>query len=149
TTAEILTSLRGTPVEYVVSDVSPFFLAEARARLGAETGIRYALYDADRDFRAQGFTANSFHVIVASDVLHATADIGETIARLRALLAPGGVLVVAEMTRDHQQIMTSLEFLARHRRPRTFWSREEWVSCLRNADGELLLDLPGETADIL
>lgn len=41
---------------------------------------------------------NSADIVIAGDVLHATRDVPATLARLRGLLAPGGHLVLLEMT---------------------------------------------------
>src|SRR5919108_336638 len=56
---------------------------------------------------------SSFDVVLAGDVLHATQDIGRVLAQLRELVVPGGWLVFVEMTREHYQVMTSLELMIR------------------------------------
>lgn len=46
----------------------------------------------------QGFEAESYDLIIATDVLHATKNIKETLSRVRQLVAPGGSLVLNELT---------------------------------------------------
>lgn len=159
TTVDVVTALRGAPVDYLFTDVSQFFLNQARERFD-EPWLRYALFDLNDSYRAQGFTPNSFDVVVAADVLHSVVDIGEVLARLRELLRPGGRLVFIEMTRDHYQIMTSLEFLlrldtpdgdfrdVRRGRDQTFLTRAQWHDLAATAGGEVELCLPDE-GDVL
>ena len=44
----------------------------------------------------QGFSASAFDFVIASNVLHATRDLRETLAHCRALLVPSGQLVALE-----------------------------------------------------
>jgi pyochelin synthetase len=156
TTAAVLDALAGVPVEYTCTDLSPFFLGQLRARLGDRPDLRYALYDLDGDHRAQGLTGNGYHLVIAGDVLHATADVDRVLGALRELLLPGGWLVALEMTRDHYQIMTSLELLdrpgeatgaapdARRGADRVFLGRDEWLDAFAAAGADSALCLPGD-----
>jgi pyochelin synthetase len=87
-------------------------------------------------------------------VLHATVNVEQVLARLRELLAAEGWLVALEMTRDHYQIMTSLELLvrldetvadftdARQGSDRVFLGRDEWQAALTAAGADIALCLP-------
>ena len=46
----------------------------------------------------QGFQAEYYDVVVASDVLHATTDMPNTMRNVRSLLKPGGNLLLIEET---------------------------------------------------
>jgi hypothetical protein len=46
----------------------------------------------------QGFKPHTFDIVVAANVLHATRDLPETLAHVRSLLAPGGLLLLFEVT---------------------------------------------------
>src|ERR671923_126105 len=97
---------------------------------------------------------SSFDVVLAGDVLHATQDIGRVLAQLRELVVPGGWLVFVEMTREHYQVMTSLELMIRldeatgdflderRGRDQTFLTRSQWLDAISAAGGELVLCLP-------
>lgn len=99
TGAATATLLEALPVgtEYVFTDVSPRFVHEAIVRFANRTGFRAATLDVERDPRDQGFELGSFDLIVAANVLHATADLRTTLGHLRDLLAPGGDLALLEL----------------------------------------------------
>ena len=52
----------------------------------------------ERDPEGQGFAERQFDIIIASNVIHATADLRWTLDRVRRLLAPGGLLAMLEVT---------------------------------------------------
>jgi pyochelin synthetase len=151
TTGAVLDALSGVEdVDYLCTDLSPFFLNQIQARFGERPGLRVAVYDIDADPREQGLAPNSFDVVVAGDVLHASTDVDRALSRLRELLVPGGWLVAAEMTRDHYQTMTSIELLirldgaaadftdGRQGSESVFLDRERWASVLRDAGADLV-----------
>src|SRR5262249_36940007 len=47
----------------------------------------------------QSFDAHSFDVVIAANVLHATADLKRTLENVQALLRPEGLLLLLEVTR--------------------------------------------------
>ncbi|GAB2909095.1 hypothetical protein GCM10027075_05820 [Streptomyces heilongjiangensis] len=92
----------GGAVQYRFTDVSPAFLPAARARF-ADTRVDFtcAVLDLDRDPVEQGFEAGSADIVVAANSVHATRHLGESLGRIRRLLAPSGVLVLEELVRNH------------------------------------------------
>ncbi|MEY9928687.1 pyochelin synthetase [Catenulispora sp. GP43] len=154
TSRDVIPALAGYEVDYLFTDLSQFFLGAARTTFQAYPWVRYATFDVDTDYRAQGMAANSFDVILLGDVMHATHHVGRTLATLRELLAPGGWLLFAEMTRDHYQIMTSMELLLidegsagdfadlRRGRDQTFVGHEDWLRLLARSGDELAFALP-------
>ena len=95
TTAHLLPQLQ--TVEYVFTDVSPLFLGKAQERFQDFPFVRYELLDIERSPAEQGF-AQPFDLVIAANVLHATADLRQTLAHVRELLAPGGELILLEST---------------------------------------------------
>jgi 1-acyl-sn-glycerol-3-phosphate acyltransferase len=83
--------------DYVFTDVSAAFAAKAHDAFGDR--IETATLDLERPAAEQGLSSESFDVVIAANVLHATADLRTSLAHLRALLAPGGTLVLLEITR--------------------------------------------------
>ncbi|KAJ4290808.1 hypothetical protein N0V90_010003 [Kalmusia sp. IMI 367209] len=86
---------------YTFTDISSSFFENA-AEIFALWGDRmvFKVYDAERDPTTQGFEEGKYDVIVASLVIHATAELAKTLRNLRKLLRPGGYLVVGEGTSD-------------------------------------------------
>ena len=95
TTGLVLDRLRPGAVEYAFSDVSAFFLRGARERFADRSELRTLILDIEDPTAG----IETFDVVVASDVVHATADVRATLGRLRRLLAPGGTLLLLEGTR--------------------------------------------------
>ncbi|MCA1701891.1 MAG: methyltransferase, partial [Actinobacteria bacterium] len=137
TTAAVLRRLAqaGIEVDYLYSDVSGFFLNEARLRFQDWPGMRYATVDLDADLRGQGVAPHSADLVIAGDVLHATGDPFSAARSLNEVLVPGGWLLVQEMTREHHQILSSLELMEPHGqgRDRVFLDRDSWLTVLGEA----------------
>ena len=96
-TASVLPELPEGRFDYVYTDISAGFFAEAEARFGDAGGcIRYAPLDIEKNPAAQGFDPHGYDLIIASNVLHATRYLEETLTHCRELLAPSGQLVALE-----------------------------------------------------
>ena len=104
TTKLVLERLPPGTVEYVFSDVSAFFLRLARKRFGDRPELRTQILDVE-DPRVE---AGTFDVVIAADVVHATADVRGTLRGLCRLLAPGGTLLLLEGIR--RSVWTDLVF---------------------------------------
>jgi acyl transferase domain-containing protein/acyl carrier protein len=97
TTQDALSVLRGSDFEYLFTDVSPLFISAAKTRF-RDAEMEYRSLDIERSPAEQGFEANSFDVIIAANVLHATRSIGESLDHVAQLLAAGGALLLVEGT---------------------------------------------------
>ena len=96
-TASVLPELPAGQFEYMYTDISAGFFAEAEARFGDGGGcIEYRPLDIERDPIEQGFTAHGYDLLIASNVLHATRYLKETLGHCRDLLAPSGQLIALE-----------------------------------------------------
>jgi len=98
TTSALLPVLPPRESSYHFTDLSDFFLNHARDKFAQYGFVEYGIFNAEEDADAQGYVSGSFDVVVATNVLHATRDIRDTLKRVRALLAPGGVLLLCEVT---------------------------------------------------
>lgn len=102
-TGLIAERLRDLKVEYVFTDIGLSFVLAAKAKareLGYEF-MSFATFDISRDPAEQGFEPGSFDAVIGLDVVHATPSIRETVANLRSLLAPGGLLALVESARTY------------------------------------------------
>lgn len=98
TTKAVLAGLASDGVEYCFTDISPLFVSRAEQSFASDPAVRCRVLDVERDVASQGM-AERFDVIVAANVIHATADVRRSLANVRSLLSPGGVLVMVEGTR--------------------------------------------------
>ncbi|MDZ7275824.1 MAG: type I polyketide synthase [candidate division KSB1 bacterium] len=96
TTSRLLPMLPAGRTEYVFTDIGQLFLTRAAQKFKDYSFVRYQMLDISADPLAQNFAPHHFDVIVAANVLHATADLRTTLANVRQLLAPGGLLVLLE-----------------------------------------------------
>ncbi|KAL8989312.1 MAG: hypothetical protein Q9177_001774, partial [Variospora cf. flavescens] len=87
---------------YTFTDISAGFFENARAKLAKWIqGITFKKLDISQDPVQQGFAAEHYDVVIASNVLHATPNIVATLDHVRTLLKPNGKLLLLEATR-HQ-----------------------------------------------
>jgi SAM-dependent methyltransferase/NAD(P)-dependent dehydrogenase (short-subunit alcohol dehydrogenase family)/acyl carrier protein len=151
TTSHLLARLPAQ-VEYTFTDVSPLFLNRARDKFGDRAFMRYSLLDIGQPPQTQGFNTASYDVIVAANVLHATADLDVTLRNVHELLAPGGLLVLLEGTTPQRfgDLTVGLldgwwAYADTARRDYALMSRTKWLALLRERGFEAALALPGET----
>ena len=99
-TATILKRIADNYTSYTYTDISSGFFARARERFHSHTAkMAFRTLDITRDPVDQEFTLHSYDLVVAQNVLHATAPLRESLRNARRLLRPGGYLVIMEITR--------------------------------------------------
>ncbi|MEL6931091.1 MAG: polyketide synthase dehydratase domain-containing protein, partial [Cyanobacteria bacterium J06600_6] len=94
TTAYILPKLNPSNTEYTFSDLSPLFLTKAREKFKQYDFVKYELLDISKTSQAP----KTYDIIIAANVLHATADLKHTLSNVRQLLNPQGLLIIVEGT---------------------------------------------------
>ncbi|KAF9886948.1 hypothetical protein FE257_010689 [Aspergillus nanangensis] len=88
---------------YTFTDISSgFFEKAAQVFASYSSKMSFKVLDIEKDILSQGFAPNSFDLIIASLVLHATKDLGQTLQNVRHLLKPGGYLLLLEITELEQ-----------------------------------------------
>ncbi|HZD48842.1 MAG TPA: SDR family NAD(P)-dependent oxidoreductase [Silvibacterium sp.] len=97
-TSQILPLLNEESVEYIFTDVSPAFFGLARTKFAKFPFVRYAALDLEKEIAGDAGIAEGVDIIVAVNVLHATADLAQTLTRLRSTLRPGGTILISECT---------------------------------------------------
>jgi NADPH:quinone reductase-like Zn-dependent oxidoreductase/SAM-dependent methyltransferase/acyl carrier protein len=97
-TSSVLPKLPPERTEYVFTDVSASFGSKARETFAAYPFVTYRVLDLEKKPLQQGFSPHSFDVVIAANALHATADLRQTLAHIRTLLRPDGLLLLLEAT---------------------------------------------------
>ena len=103
TTSTILPYLKSSYGErlygsYKYTDISAGFFVAAKERFKDIQGVDYGILDISQDPIQQGYEAESFDLIVACNVLHATPKLNETLLNVRKLLHPRGRLFLQELS---------------------------------------------------
>ncbi len=94
---DALSTHTGQIASYVYSDVSRAFLIHAeRSYRGRVPKLKTALFNVEEPLAGQDIAPGAHDVVIAANVLHATAEIRQTMARVRETMAPGGMLVLNE-----------------------------------------------------
>ncbi len=97
-TQAILPLLPADRTEYVFTDLSHMFMLKAQQRFANYPFVQYKILDIEKDPADQGFQKDSFDIIIASDVIHATRDLGVSLGNVQKLLASEGILMMLEVT---------------------------------------------------
>ncbi|KAB8228276.1 polyketide synthase fgnA [Aspergillus alliaceus] len=82
---------------YTFTDVSAGFFPQAKERFAYAPNMQFKTFDISQDGLAQGFEASSYDLILAPNVVHATASLKETLSNLEPLLKPDGFLILTEL----------------------------------------------------
>ncbi|MES2222411.1 MAG: methyltransferase, partial [Acidobacteriota bacterium] len=139
TTDAVLRVVSPTRTLYHFTDVSETFLYHAKARFSPYPFVQYSLLDIENEEHIARHR-QSFDVVIAANVIHATRDIQASLSGVARLLAPGGMLILLEVNQAHawHEITTGLlqgwhkseDFL---QEPRTLLGVDEWNSALNKA----------------
>ncbi|KAI5460132.1 putative polyketide synthase [Mariannaea sp. PMI_226] len=102
-TAKILPCLQSEYGErlylsYTFTDISSGFFVHAQDRFKEYSGIEYKVLDISQDPIEQGFKEAEYDLIIASNVLHATPNLVETLSHCRKLLQLNGYLTMQELS---------------------------------------------------
>lgn len=112
TTRTVLATLGSRYEAYTYTDISTGFFEKARSTFDHHAArMSFKTLNIENDPVDQGFVPGSYDLLIASNCLHATGRLKDTLRRCRQLLRPGGRLVLLEITRDFlpiQAIMATL-----------------------------------------
>nr|A0A7L8UVC9.1 RecName: Full=Polyketide synthase-nonribosomal peptide synthetase ffsA; Short=PKS-NRPS ffsA; AltName: Full=Cytochalasans biosynthesis cluster protein ffsA [Aspergillus flavipes]QOG08944.1 FfsA [Aspergillus flavipes] len=95
---------------YTYTDISAGFFEKTRETFREyEHMMTFKALNIEKDPVEQGFTEQSYDLVVASLVLHATHEMETTMRNVRRLLKPGGYLIMLELG-DYIEMRTGLIF---------------------------------------
>src|SRR5262249_10257550 len=98
TTGFVLPVLSEHCTEYVFTDSSSRFTANAQHRFAQYPFAQFRTLDLEQPPLEQGFDLNSFDLIIASGGLHAAKDLRRTLDHIKQLLGSAGMVAIAELT---------------------------------------------------
>jgi acyl transferase domain-containing protein/cation diffusion facilitator CzcD-associated flavoprotein CzcO/acyl carrier protein/nucleoside-diphosphate-sugar epimerase len=85
--------------EYCYTDISKAFLFHAENTYGINYPyLTYQLFDVSKPLSGQKIEEGSYDVIIATNVLHATRNIRQTLRNTKALLKKNGILILNEIS---------------------------------------------------
>ncbi|KAF5634193.1 polyketide synthase [Fusarium sp. NRRL 52700] len=84
-------------VFYTLTDASLSVLEQAKSGITKDL-LKLKSLDVSRDPIEQGFSPNTYDVILVNNILHTSNSIAETLANLRKLLVPGGALALVGLS---------------------------------------------------
>ncbi|KAF2832649.1 KR domain-containing protein, partial [Ophiobolus disseminans] len=82
---------------YTFTDISAGFFTQATERFSYAPNMEYKVFDISKNPFDQGFTAASYDLILAPNVVHATSNLNKTLKNLEPLLKADGRLVLTEL----------------------------------------------------
>ncbi|KXL46852.1 MAG: hypothetical protein FE78DRAFT_30538 [Acidomyces sp. 'richmondensis'] len=140
---------------YTYTDVSAAFFEKAKEKFKHYRDImEFKVLDAARDVANQGYQLGSYDVVVAQNVVHATADLRFSLTNLRKLLRPGGRLILQEGIRQ-DCYWSGIAFgqlpgwwlgVETTRQWSPWVSSQQWVEILKSSGyTEQILELPDST----
>lgn len=89
-------------IDYVYTDISKSFLLFAEEQYGeAYSNLTFQTWNVEQPLSTQGIEAGSYDIVIASNVLHATQSIKETLKQVKSVLKPNGLILLNEMTQKN------------------------------------------------
>ncbi|PVH77180.1 hypothetical protein DL98DRAFT_639029 [Cadophora sp. DSE1049] len=86
---------------YTYTDISTGFFETAQQVFSSSADkMIFKTLDVENDITSQGFEEHFYDLVIASLVLHATADLNRTLSNVRRLLKPGGYLIMTEVSNN-------------------------------------------------
>ncbi|KND94632.1 Lovastatin diketide synthase LovF [Tolypocladium ophioglossoides CBS 100239] len=83
---------------YTFTDISSGFFVAAKERFSAFSNMEYAALDISRELAEQGFDGRKYDLVLATNVIHATRSLNESLSNVRQLHDPNGRFLLHELT---------------------------------------------------
>ncbi|MEJ8306441.1 SDR family NAD(P)-dependent oxidoreductase [Saccharibacillus sacchari] len=93
-------------VEYTYTDISLAFIQHGKREFSEKYPFtKYKILNVEKNPSEQGFSNGSYDVILATNVLHATKNMTNTVTNIQKMLSDEGLLIVNEGT-EKQEFLT-------------------------------------------
>ncbi|KAJ5379544.1 Fum1p [Penicillium cosmopolitanum] len=97
--------------KYVFTDISPGFTIAGQEEFGCKKNMEFKVLDISQKVEKQGFEPHSFDLVIASNVLHATPSLRESLQNVHQLLAATGKLILHELSPETRAINYAMGIL--------------------------------------
>ncbi|TDU81697.1 acyl transferase domain-containing protein [Prosthecobacter fusiformis] len=138
---------------YTFTDVSAGFFPQAAQKLAAFSEVEFKVFNLEQSGLTQGFEADSYDLVIGTNVIHAVADVRATLGYIHELLKPGGSLVFMDVATP--QLWTESVFgltsgwwhlTDRELRPdQPLMQRPQWEAAMKEAGFAETTSIPGLT----
>ena len=143
--------------DYCFTDISPLFIANAEQKFAAYPFMRCQTLNIEAEPALQGLAGQQFDIVIAANVIHATADLSVALKHVRQVLAPGGLLLMLEITAPERWVDITFgltdgwwRFTDTHLRPAyPLLKTAQWLDVLRQAGFSGAAALPETGADYM
>ena len=133
-------SNKNNNIEYLFTDISQFFLSNAKEEYKKYPWMKFKKIDLDDNLVAQGLKKESVDIIVAAGVLNNVNDIDKVIGELKDLLRHNGEMLITEATGEAATMLVSQAFMMdeaaddRKNTESTFMTLEQWIDVFKNSN---------------
>ncbi len=111
TTDGILPLFDSENTEYTFTDVSKFFIDQAKIRYEKYDFIKYGLLDINEDMQSQGYRYGGYDLIICANVVHDAANVSYTLNQMKKLLDNNGIIALIEGTSNSRQQLATVRFI--------------------------------------
>ncbi|KAF4981694.1 hypothetical protein FZEAL_2581 [Fusarium zealandicum] len=84
--------------EYTITDLSSSLLLNNKERTKGLTNVHHAVLNPNQDPVEQGFAEGQYDLVIATNAIHTTKSVAESLKNIRNLLRPNGRLLLQELS---------------------------------------------------
>ncbi|KAI0835035.1 hypothetical protein F5Y06DRAFT_142856 [Hypoxylon sp. FL0890] len=96
-TRRILDDLNGLYSKYTFSDTSSHLFPIAQEKFQGVKNLEFKVLEISTDLESQGFEEKGYDIVIATNVIHRTADVTASLKNVRKLLSPDGRILLQEV----------------------------------------------------
>ncbi|GMQ58846.1 hypothetical protein AN1V17_32420 [Vallitalea sediminicola] len=139
---------------YQYTDISNYFISNAKKYFSDYCNIDYQVIDIDMDLEEQGINIESKDIIIANGVLNNVRNMNYTLNNFYKTLIKGGFLLIIEPTKEFVEMLISQVFMMespnddRNNTKTTFLTVKQWENILEE-NRFLIQDVLPEVDNIL
>ena len=147
----IIHLLKDEDVEYHFSDVSQFFLNNAKLNYSKYLWMRYKIFDINKGLEEQGMNEGEYDIIVSSNVMHVAKNGTTAFQKVKKLLNPEGYIVTIDAVNESPILLISMAFLylidiqdERKEKEQIFFDLKHYYRNFGTINADVLYEFPSE-----